>query len=197
MGNLVEASTWETNIYQIEPDDNTMGGENGAVNTAPRQLANRTKWIKDTMTTAFDLAGIPTSRVDPVYKGLSVLISDVVFATGVVDNNAVYLTTEGIFAKALANGEDESDYVGIADVTNSKVIMLGLLSIPVAGATPGKDVFLSATTAGALTPTETTVCVGKYMVNDTVCLTNAFGFFRGTFTTEAERIIKRTVLIYS
>lgn len=197
MGYFTEEAQWDAEIYRIETTDLNSGGENGPVNRAPQALANRTKWVKDTMTTAFDLVGIPTSRVDPVYKGLNVIISDVVFDTGVVDNDAVYLTTEGKFAKAIANDEDESDYVGIADVSNSKVITLGFITIPVVGAVLGKNVYLSDTTSGAVTATETTVCIGKYMGTDVVCLTNAFGFFRGTFTTEAERILKRTVFIYS
>lgn len=47
MGKLKETSTWENDIYQIEVTDPALGGENGPVNTAPRQLANRTRYLKD------------------------------------------------------------------------------------------------------------------------------------------------------
>ena len=47
MGKLKETSTWENDIYQIEVTDPALGGENGPVNTAPRQLANRTQHLKD------------------------------------------------------------------------------------------------------------------------------------------------------
>lgn len=193
MGYFTEASQWDAQIYKIETSDRTTGGSDGPVNQAPASLANRTKWLKDTMLTAFDLSGIPTSRVDPVYKGLNMLISDVSFATGVVDGNAVYISEAGVFTKAT----DSTDYVGIADVTNTKVLLLGLITLPVVGALPGDNIFVSATTAGALTTTETDICIGKYLDNDIICLTNAFGFFRGSFTLDAERILKRTVFIYS
>ncbi|WP_432480800.1 pyocin knob domain-containing protein [Moraxella sp. ZY200743] len=47
MANLRETSTWEAGIYQLETSDPVMGGENGIDNRAPRQLANRTLWLKN------------------------------------------------------------------------------------------------------------------------------------------------------
>lgn len=47
MGKLKETPVWETDVYQIEVTDPALGGENGPVNTAPRQLANRTRYLKD------------------------------------------------------------------------------------------------------------------------------------------------------
>ncbi|HAZ3711378.1 phage tail protein [Escherichia coli] len=46
MGNLNETEKWEENIYQLETSDPVLGGANGISNRAPRQLANRTKWLK-------------------------------------------------------------------------------------------------------------------------------------------------------
>ncbi|HDY2913045.1 TPA: tail fiber protein [Escherichia coli] len=46
MGNLNETEKWEENIYQLETSDPVLGGVNGISNRAPRQLANRTKWLK-------------------------------------------------------------------------------------------------------------------------------------------------------
>lgn len=51
MANLKEQSVWEEGIYQIETSDPVMGGEHGIDNKAPRQLANRTKWLRDQLTT--------------------------------------------------------------------------------------------------------------------------------------------------
>lgn len=50
MANLRETSTWEAGIYQLETSDPVMGGENGIDNRAPRQLANRTLWLKNELT---------------------------------------------------------------------------------------------------------------------------------------------------
>lgn len=47
MANLQETPTWEAGIYQLETSDPMMGGENGIDNRAPRQLANRTLWLKN------------------------------------------------------------------------------------------------------------------------------------------------------
>lgn len=46
MGVIKETANWESNIYQIEPTDPVLGGENGPANTQARQLANRTAWLK-------------------------------------------------------------------------------------------------------------------------------------------------------
>ena len=47
MGKLKETAQWENDIYQIEVTDPALGGESGPVNTAPRQLANRTRYLKE------------------------------------------------------------------------------------------------------------------------------------------------------
>ncbi|HAX0178167.1 TPA: phage tail protein, partial [Escherichia coli JJ1908] len=46
MGNLNETEKGEENIYQLETSDPVLGGADGISNRAPRQLANRTKWLK-------------------------------------------------------------------------------------------------------------------------------------------------------
>lgn len=46
MGVIKETANWESSIYQIEPTDPVIGGENGPANTQARQLANRTAWLK-------------------------------------------------------------------------------------------------------------------------------------------------------
>ena len=46
MANLKEQAIWEVGIYQWETSDPVLGGENGIDNVPPRQLANRTLWLK-------------------------------------------------------------------------------------------------------------------------------------------------------
>lgn len=55
MANLKETATWEAGIFQIETTTPALGGEDGPVNTAPRQLANRTQYLK-TQTDALNKA---------------------------------------------------------------------------------------------------------------------------------------------
>ncbi|RKF36153.1 hypothetical protein [Paraburkholderia fungorum] len=46
MTNLVEAEQWEEGIRQFETSDAVMGGPDGVDNIPPRQLANRTTWLR-------------------------------------------------------------------------------------------------------------------------------------------------------
>ena len=46
MGILIETEQWENAINQLEVTDPALGGPSGPVNIAPRQLANRTKYLK-------------------------------------------------------------------------------------------------------------------------------------------------------
>lgn len=46
MANLQETATWEAGIYQLEVTDPVLGGPDGVDNRAPRQLANRTMFLK-------------------------------------------------------------------------------------------------------------------------------------------------------
>lgn len=47
MANLTESSIFEAGIYQLETTDPVLGGASGIANLQAKQLANRTKWLKD------------------------------------------------------------------------------------------------------------------------------------------------------
>lgn len=47
MANLIESSVFEAGIYQLETTDPVLGGVSGIANLQGKQLANRTKWLKD------------------------------------------------------------------------------------------------------------------------------------------------------
>lgn len=47
MSYLAETSTWEPGVYQLETTDPVIGGPDGVSNTPAKQLANRTKYLKD------------------------------------------------------------------------------------------------------------------------------------------------------
>lgn len=51
MANLPEAATWEAGIYQLEITDPVRGGAEGISNLQAKQLANRTAWLKDGLST--------------------------------------------------------------------------------------------------------------------------------------------------
>ena len=47
MANVPETATYEAGVYQIETVDPVLGGLNGIANTQAKQLANRTKYLKE------------------------------------------------------------------------------------------------------------------------------------------------------
>lgn len=47
MANLTETSTFDAGVYQIETTDAVVGGPSGVTNTPLKNLANRTKYLKD------------------------------------------------------------------------------------------------------------------------------------------------------
>jgi hypothetical protein len=47
MANIIETSTFEPAIHELGVDELVLGGLNGPSNTPLKQLANRTKWLKD------------------------------------------------------------------------------------------------------------------------------------------------------
>lgn len=47
MGKITEQPQWEDDVYLIEKQDKVLGGELGVINIQAKQLANRTKYLKD------------------------------------------------------------------------------------------------------------------------------------------------------
>ena len=69
MADLKETAVWEPTIRQLETSDPVMGGENGVSNTAPRQLANRTFWLKQkTETSDNSISALGNNKADKTIK---------------------------------------------------------------------------------------------------------------------------------
>jgi hypothetical protein len=62
MANLTEIANWETGIYQIETTDLVLGGPAGVANLQPKQLANRTSWLKQQVE-SLGTANVDWSRI--------------------------------------------------------------------------------------------------------------------------------------
>ena len=54
MANLKEENKWEEGIYQLEVTDPVVGGIDGISNKQAKQLANRTKFLKESIDTLVD-----------------------------------------------------------------------------------------------------------------------------------------------
>lgn len=70
MAHLPEESSFDEGVYQVELTDPVIGGPNGISNRAQRNLANRTRWLKDRLESALTgkadkespaLTGAPTA----------------------------------------------------------------------------------------------------------------------------------------
>ena len=67
MANLTETNRWEAGIYQLETSDPVMGGPNGIDNRAPRELANRTLWLKTELAKAVAQIGANKTEATQAY----------------------------------------------------------------------------------------------------------------------------------
>lgn len=65
MSNLNESATWEAGIYQLEETDPVQGGLNGISNTQAKQLANRTKYLKQEIEAAQGVLSDHLAAPDP------------------------------------------------------------------------------------------------------------------------------------
>ena len=70
MANLTETNRWGAGIYQLETSDPVMGGPNGIDNRAPRELANRTLWLKTELAKA--VAQIGANKTEAALKTVQI-----------------------------------------------------------------------------------------------------------------------------
>lgn len=105
-----------------------------------------------------------TTDLDFEYRGQHV-DEDATFDAGVADKNAVYKNADGKYYKAIADGTDKANVVGIADLTNSVVISgSGFVDTGLTFTTDGAKVYLSDTTPGLVTETVTNTLLGFVVV---------------------------------
>ncbi len=69
MANLPESSKWEEGIYQLEVTDPVMGGPEGVDNKPIKQLANRTKYLKEKVEKAKKSADSKVSKSGDTITG--------------------------------------------------------------------------------------------------------------------------------
>ena len=96
MANLKEEAKWEEGIYQYELDDPLQGGEDGIDNVQGRQLANRTKYLKENYEqhiAAVNPHGITAAALG-VYTQQQV---DDIVTSLTAANNGIYQTLVHIF----------------------------------------------------------------------------------------------------
>jgi hypothetical protein len=82
-------------------------------------------------------------------------ITTTAFEASVTDGEAVYWdSANSRFDEAIADGTNKQNMIGFADVTNSRVVLMGAYAGQLSGLTAGAKYYLSGTVAGAITATE-------------------------------------------
>ncbi len=141
--------------------------------------------IRDKLATALrqELAGIYADSTDHEYVG-QFWDEKATFDAGVSDNDLVYIhDSDGKYYLADASDENKSDVIGIADVTNGKVVCSGFVDIGGSIAANTK-VYLSDTTPGEVTDTVSTVGVGVSLGSGLILLGTVGGGGGSTTSTE-------------
>ncbi|AOJ38232.1 phage tail protein [Burkholderia lata] len=82
MANLKEESKWEDGVYQFETSDPVQGGPDGIDNVPTKQLANRTRHLKDRADANDKRVGDVSAQVDALGKRADALGSDKLPYTG-------------------------------------------------------------------------------------------------------------------
>ena len=104
MANLPESSTFDAGVYQIETTDPVIGGPSGVTNTPLKNLANRTKYLKDHVD-AIEANFAP--KASPAFTGTPTA------PTPSAGTNNTQLATTA-FVKAAVDGRDLSAYAPLA-----------------------------------------------------------------------------------
>lgn len=109
MANLTETPTWEDGIYLLEEDDLVKGGADGIDNVQAKQLANRTRFLKDLI----DSLGISNPAAAATLAALAALAGSadkIAYFTG---QNSTALTSFSAFARTLVAASDAATARGV------------------------------------------------------------------------------------
>lgn len=125
MANLPESSNFDAGVYQLETTDPVIGGPSGVSNTPLKNLANRTKYLKDHVD-AIEAAYAP--KASPAFTGNPTAPTP---ANG--DNDTSIATTAfvqtaigGVLTKSVAGGANVT--LTAAEAGNGILIFSGILS---------------------------------------------------------------------
>ncbi|MDO5101486.1 MAG: hypothetical protein Q4D91_01060 [Lautropia sp.] len=134
MAHLPEESKFDEGVYQLEMTDPVVGGPNGISNSPLRNLANRTRWLKDQLTAALtgkadkespQLTGEPTTT-EPGENDNSTRIASTGWARSLVTRLAAPIAHVG--SRGAAHGEattSEAGFMSAADKAKLNGIAAG------------------------------------------------------------------------
>lgn len=112
MANLTELEQWEAGIYQLETTDVVEGGETGIDNLQPRQLANRTSWLKAQITLLANQLEIHEAAADPHPQYLTAAEGNLLVPAGTIIMTAKNAAPSG-FLKANGAAISRTTYAAL------------------------------------------------------------------------------------
>lgn len=134
MAHLPEESKFDEGVYQLEMTDPVVGGPNGISNSPLRNLANRTRWLKDQLATALtnkadrespQLTGEPTTTA-PGESDNSTRIASTGWVRSLVTRLAAPIAHVGSRGSAHAEATtDEAGFMSAADKAKLNGIAAG------------------------------------------------------------------------
>lgn len=123
MGQIVEASSFDTNVYQWETTDSVTGGTNGTAVVPIRQLTNRTRYLLD-KTAALQQQIAPLAPVDsPTFTGTPQAPTQALSASG---NEIVTAAMARAFASGVIQISMSGTYpLSTIEAANAVIIAIG------------------------------------------------------------------------
>lgn len=128
MAALNETPTWEPSIYQLEQTDLVLGGASGISNEQAIQLANRTLWLKNSLTAFVSIQSINANH--------TLTVGEVINSLVLIDANNATITVGLPDAGDVPIGTRA--YLKAINVNKSQVTISTTDSIIVGGATRTK-----------------------------------------------------------
>jgi hypothetical protein len=98
MANLQEQAAWEEGVYQIEQTDPVVGGPDGISNIQAKQLANRTRWLREGLEEAQeDLQAVGISGQNAIWAAVERAISEIGLLSQELERQQTVRHQEGCF----------------------------------------------------------------------------------------------------
>ena len=166
MANLAETSNFDDGVYQLELTDPVQGGATGVDNKPLLNLANRTRWLKDQITSILGSLAAAATLNSPTFTG-----SPKAPTSSAGDSSTALATTA--FVNGLVEGMSTVSCSGSANVTLSQA-QYGVSIITLTGVLTGNINLIFPTqtgkwlvvnnTTGAFTVTAKTAGGSGYIV---------------------------------
>lgn len=152
---LTETAEWSEGIRQLETSDAVLGGPDGVDNIAPKQLANRTAYLKKAIEDTQDALNTATKQATEAVQGTAKVASQATVDAG--NDDAAIVTPKKLATRFAALLKQATETVlGLAKVATQDQVTVGTDDSTIV--TPKK---LAAAIAGSLSKQATETDLGS------------------------------------